>query len=164
MPSERTSVTKFKSSRSTTICPKSFRCRPSFSALAAPGLVLTSRLVCQAREILFGLEQTDYERVGRITKAFEPYSQLWISADDWFKSHDKWLNAPFPSLDPEQMERDLQDWWRNVFKVATCLSSDAMPLADMRCAATRRARPSRSCQSVRRLQSVSRVRSTSSSL
>ncbi|KAJ1485020.1 hypothetical protein T484DRAFT_2467211 [Baffinella frigidus] len=72
----------------------------------------------QSREILFGLEQTDYDRVARIAKTFEPYAQLWVSADDWLTWHKKWLSDPFESLDPEQMEKDVGETWRALFKAA----------------------------------------------
>ncbi len=72
----------------------------------------------QAREVLFGLEQTDYDRVSRVTKAFEPYAQLWISADDWFSWKRDWFGGPFDSLDPERMEANLGDAWRNLFKAS----------------------------------------------
>ena len=49
----------------------------------------------QSRELLFGLEQTDYERVSIITKAFEPYAQLWITAYDWRVNKNKWMTADF---------------------------------------------------------------------
>ena len=69
----------------------------------------------QSRELLFGLERTDYDRVSRIQKSFEPYSQLWVSADDWLMSHKKWLHDPFDSLDPEQMEGVITETWRALF-------------------------------------------------
>ena len=72
----------------------------------------------QSRELLFGLERTDYDRVSRIQKSFEPYSQLWVSADDWLMSHKKWLHDPFDSLDPEQMEGVITETWRALFKAA----------------------------------------------
>ena len=70
----------------------------------------------QSREILFGLEQTDYDRVSVVTKSFEPYAQLWITAYDWRKNHEKWLSDPFDALEPESMDASIQDGWRALFK------------------------------------------------
>ena len=36
-----------------------------------------------SREVLYGEEMTDYDRLSRTTKMFEPYAQLWIGIDDW---------------------------------------------------------------------------------
>ena len=72
----------------------------------------------QSRELLFGLEQTDYDRVGVITKSFEPYAQLWITAYDWRKNHTQWMTDPFQSLEPESMDTCIQDGWRALFKAS----------------------------------------------
>jgi dynein heavy chain, axonemal len=72
----------------------------------------------QSRELLFGLEQTDYEKVGVITKAFEPYAQLWITAYDWRANHKKWMTDAFDSLEPESMDQSVGDGWRALFKAS----------------------------------------------
>jgi len=72
----------------------------------------------QSREILFGLEQTDYDRVQRLAKEFERYEQLWMSADDWYKWNKSWMEDPFETLQPAQMETDLSEAIRNVFKAS----------------------------------------------
>ena len=72
----------------------------------------------QSRENIFGLDQTDYDRVSRIAKQFDPYAQLWISADDWFIWKKEWFDNPFDTLDPEKMENNLTEAWRNVFKAS----------------------------------------------
>jgi dynein heavy chain len=75
-----------------------------------------------AREILYGEEQTDYDKLSRITKQFEPYAQLWIGVDDWRRWHVEWTKGDFFKLEPEQMENDLQNTWRNLFKASKALS------------------------------------------
>ena len=72
----------------------------------------------QSRENIFGLDQTDYDRVSRIAKQFDPYAQLWVSADDWFTCKKEWSESPFDKLDPEKMENILTEAWRNVFKAS----------------------------------------------
>jgi dynein heavy chain, axonemal len=72
----------------------------------------------QSRENIFGLDQTDYDRVSRIAKQFDPYAQLWISADDWFTWKREWFENPFDTLDPEKMENSLTEAFRNVFKAS----------------------------------------------
>ena len=72
----------------------------------------------QSREVLFGLDQTDYDRVAVITKAFEPYAQLWITAYDWRHNRKKWMSDPFETLDPESMDQWVQDGWRSLFKAS----------------------------------------------
>jgi dynein heavy chain len=69
-----------------------------------------------SREGLFGLESTDYERLGRANRIFEPFVFLWVSADNWIKWHHEWLTMPFENLDAEMVEREVTNAWRNVFK------------------------------------------------
>ena len=76
----------------------------------------------QSREVLFGLEQTDYERVSQVGKAFEPYAQLWVTAYDWRKNREKWMSDSFESLEPESMEQWIQDGWRLLFKAGKAFS------------------------------------------
>ena len=68
-----------------------------------------------ARELMYGQEQTDYDRLARITKIFEPFAQLWIGVDDWRRWQVEWKTGDFSLLDPEQMEKDISDTWRNLF-------------------------------------------------
>lgn len=77
----------------------------------------------QSRELLFGLEQTDYDRVARLAKQFEPFEQLWVSADDWVRWHKSWMEDPFDTLKPEVMEQDLSEAIRNVFKASKAFAA-----------------------------------------
>ena len=75
-----------------------------------------------ARELMYGQEQTDYERLSRITKIFEPYAQLWIGVDNWRRWQVQWKTGDFSQLDPEQMDKDIGDTWRNLFKASKALA------------------------------------------
>jgi dynein heavy chain len=75
-----------------------------------------------AREALYGKEQTDYQSLAQVTKAFEPYAQLWVGIDDWRRWQHEWKTGDFDKLEPEQMEKDIQDTWRNLFKASKVLA------------------------------------------
>eukprot|EP00960_Hanusia_phi_P026860 746504-Hanusia_phi.AAC.16 len=72
--------------------------------------------VYQSRENLFGVNQTNYDRLLRISKNFEPYAQLWISGDDWRKWQQAWMADSFTNLEPESMEKDITEASRNLYK------------------------------------------------
>jgi hypothetical protein len=76
-----------------------------------------------SREILFGVPQTDYSDVARTAKAFEPYAALWNTMNDFDKKRNIWLTDPFTNLDPEEVEKSVQTWWRTVFKVGKTFES-----------------------------------------
>ena len=48
-----------------------------------------------SREALFEKEMTDYEQLSRIKKTFEPYYNLWSTAQAWKTSSLKWLKGSF---------------------------------------------------------------------
>ncbi len=75
-----------------------------------------------ARELLYGQEQTDYASLARMGKAFEPYAFLWLGMDDWRRWQVEWRTGDFSGLNPEQMERDINDTWRNLFKASKALA------------------------------------------
>ena len=69
-----------------------------------------------SRERLFNLEPTKYEEVGQLTRDFEPYKSLWLTCSDWTKWKDQWLYGSFLELNAEDVEKNLMNAWRNIFK------------------------------------------------
>ncbi|XP_061731227.1 dynein axonemal heavy chain 1 [Nerophis ophidion] len=57
------------------------------------------------RERLFGTPVTNYDRVHRMAKEFQPFFDLWTTTYDWIHRHESWLNDPLSSIDPELLER-----------------------------------------------------------
>lgn len=76
-----------------------------------------------SREILFGVPQTDYSDMSRTAKAFEPYAALWNTMNDFDKKRNIWLTDPFTNLDPEEVEKSVQVWWRTIFKIGKTFES-----------------------------------------
>jgi dynein heavy chain len=42
-------------------------------------------------------------------KDFTPYSNLWLTADKWFKHHQSWLNDEWESLDAVEAEKFVEE-------------------------------------------------------
>ncbi|KAM9332808.1 dynein axonemal heavy chain 1-like [Pholidichthys leucotaenia] len=61
------------------------------------------------RERLFGMPVTNYDRLQKLAKDFQPYKDLWTTTSDWLQWHESWLNDPLSSIDPEQLERNVTD-------------------------------------------------------
>nr|AML30859.1 axonemal inner arm dynein heavy chain 3 [Marsilea vestita] len=84
-----------------------------------------------SRENLFGAPPTDYNRLKKNIENFEPYSYLWITADDWKKSFAHWMNGSFITLDPEDVEKKVTSWYKGLFKVSRLLTQkDATACAE----------------------------------
>ncbi|KAJ3324532.1 Dynein heavy chain 1, axonemal, partial [Blyttiomyces sp. JEL0837] len=69
-----------------------------------------------SRERLFGQEVTHYEEVAQLMKDFEPYKLLWLTGNDWVKWHNAWLHGSFLDLNAEDVEKNLTNAWRTMFK------------------------------------------------
>ncbi|ORY49032.1 hypothetical protein BCR33DRAFT_714104 [Rhizoclosmatium globosum] len=69
-----------------------------------------------SRERLFNQEITHYEEVAQLIKDFEPFKSLWLSVSDWSKWKNQWLNGSFLDLNAEEVEKNLTNAWRVMFK------------------------------------------------
>ena len=41
--------------------------------------------------------------MAKLTKDFEPYKNLWMTAADWLRWHESWMNDSLSNIDPEQL-------------------------------------------------------------
>ncbi|KAJ1566068.1 Dynein heavy chain 1, axonemal [Nowakowskiella sp. JEL0078] len=69
-----------------------------------------------SRERLFNLEVTHYDEVAQLVKEFEPYRSLWQTSNDWIKWKNAWLHGSFLDLNAEEVEKNLMNAWRVMFK------------------------------------------------
>ncbi|KAL1763660.1 dynein heavy chain 1, axonemal [Sigmodon hispidus] len=46
------------------------------------------------RERIFGLPITNYDKLSRMVKEFQPYLDLWTTASDWLRWSESWMNDP----------------------------------------------------------------------
>ena len=67
-----------------------------------------SRLFNQ-REFLVGKEQKDYSRLQQMAKDFQPYSNLWLTTRQWFKSHNSWLNDSWEKLNAGDLDNTFEN-------------------------------------------------------
>ena len=62
-----------------------------------------------SRELLFGMETTDYSKLKQMQKEFKPYSDLWLTANYWFENSVKWLDDPWETLNAPAVENFVED-------------------------------------------------------
>ncbi|XP_060766195.1 dynein axonemal heavy chain 1 [Neoarius graeffei] len=68
------------------------------------------------RERLFGLPLTNYDRLQKLNRDFQPFRDLWTTTSDWQRWHDSWLNDPLSLIDPEQLECNVNDAFKTMHK------------------------------------------------
>ncbi|XP_047438259.1 dynein axonemal heavy chain 1 [Mugil cephalus] len=68
------------------------------------------------RERLFGIPVTNYDHLHKLVKDFQPFKDLWSTTSDWFRWKESWLSDPLSSIDPEQLERNVNDVYKTMHK------------------------------------------------
>ncbi|XP_004631750.1 dynein heavy chain 1, axonemal [Octodon degus] len=68
------------------------------------------------RERIFGLPITNYEKLSRMVKEFQPYLDLWTTASDWLRWSESWMNDPLSAIDAEQLEKNVIESFKTMHK------------------------------------------------
>jgi len=77
-----------------------------------------------AQEKLFGMASSKYSQVARMAAKLEPYCGLWTLAARFYDKYAGWMSGPFSKLKPEEVETEVSDAYRKVYKlskVGSCL-------------------------------------------
>lgn len=67
-----------------------------------------------SREILFGRDQTDYQRLALLTKDFTPYNTLWSIVHRWYTDIDIWMDNQFNQIDANAAEKFVEESFRAI--------------------------------------------------
>ncbi|ESO89348.1 hypothetical protein LOTGIDRAFT_210379 [Lottia gigantea] len=68
------------------------------------------------RERLFGMPTTNYDKLSRLAKDFEPFRNLWLTVADWQKWHESWMNDPLTAINAEEVEKNVNEAYKTVHK------------------------------------------------
>uniref|UniRef100_A0A8C0W387 Dynein axonemal heavy chain 1 n=1 Tax=Castor canadensis TaxID=51338 RepID=A0A8C0W387_CASCN len=68
------------------------------------------------RERIFGLPITNYDKLLRMVKDFQPYLDLWTTASDWLRWSESWMNDPLSAIDAEQLEKNVIESFKTMHK------------------------------------------------
>ena len=80
------------------------------------------------RERLMALNETDYSYLTQLSKEYEPYYNLWTTADDWFKNHHLWLTQPWSELNAPDMEEKVSTNIKTINKVIRFFREKDIPV------------------------------------
>ncbi|XP_005102124.3 dynein heavy chain 1, axonemal [Aplysia californica] len=69
-----------------------------------------------SRERLFKLKPTNYSKIGKITKEFDPFRKLWITTSDWLRWQESWLTDPLQAINAEEVERCVNESFKTMQK------------------------------------------------
>ncbi|XP_053933024.1 dynein axonemal heavy chain 1 [Cuculus canorus] len=88
------------------------------------------------RERIFGMKVTNYNKLSRMVKEFQPYFDLWTSVSDWTQWYNSWIDGPLAEIDTEQLEKNVNDSFKTMqrcvkqFKDSPACQSVAMEFRD----------------------------------
>ncbi|KAM4722817.1 dynein axonemal heavy chain 1 [Rhinophrynus dorsalis] len=68
------------------------------------------------RERLFGLPVTNYDKLVKLVKDFQPFRDLWTTVSDWIRWHESWMNDPLTTIDAEQLEKNVLESYKTMHK------------------------------------------------
>jgi dynein heavy chain len=74
------------------------------------------------QEGLFGWPKTKFNHVGQMVNSLDPFLKLWTIVSNFSTSYTKWMGGPFSGLDPEKIETDVGDMYRNIYKLTKLFS------------------------------------------
>ncbi|XP_071611851.1 dynein axonemal heavy chain 1 [Heliangelus exortis] len=66
------------------------------------------------RERIFGMKVTNYSKVSRMVKEFQPYYDLWTTVSDWMEWNESWMNDPLMDIEAEQLEKNITDSFKTM--------------------------------------------------
>ena len=58
---------------------------------------------------MFDIKVSDYSKLTTMVKEFTPYSNLWVTANQWFTNIEKWMNGEWETLDAVAAEKFVED-------------------------------------------------------
>ncbi|XP_078663939.1 dynein axonemal heavy chain 1-like [Branchiostoma floridae x Branchiostoma belcheri] len=68
------------------------------------------------RERLFEMPVTDYQKLSKMVRDFEPYRNLWLTTSDWLKWHESWMTDPLTTIDAEALETQVNNSYKTMHK------------------------------------------------
>ncbi|XP_076646459.1 dynein axonemal heavy chain 1 [Halictus rubicundus] len=71
-------------------------------------------LLLNQRQKLFGMKVAPFEHLQKLIRDFEPYRNLWVTASDWLKWHEVWMDNPLMNVDGSQVDALATDMYRAI--------------------------------------------------
>ncbi|KAL7706715.1 dynein heavy chain cytosolic putative [Lotmaria passim] len=71
-------------------------------------------------ESLFSIEKTDYSAVHQLAKDFEPYANLWLTAESWAAAVEAWHQKSFADINADEVEQTVTETLRVMNACVRC--------------------------------------------
>ncbi|XP_043259684.1 dynein axonemal heavy chain 1-like [Colletes gigas] len=71
-------------------------------------------LLLNQRQKLFGMDVVPFEHLHKLIRDFDPYRSLWVTASDWLRWYEAWVDNPLIYVDGSQVESLVVDMFREM--------------------------------------------------
>ena len=65
-----------------------------------------------AREKVFTFPPTEYPQLRKTEQELQPFLTLWNMVSEFHTRQQEWLYGPFLELNGQEIQKDVEDWWR----------------------------------------------------
>ncbi|XP_022823491.1 dynein heavy chain 1, axonemal-like [Spodoptera litura] len=72
--------------------------------------------ILNQRQKLFGQPVVPFADLNKLVKEFEPYRNLWVTASDFLKAREVWLDNPLMYVDADTIEPLVNEYYRTIVK------------------------------------------------
>jgi dynein heavy chain len=79
-------------------------------------------------EDIFGWEITKFSNLSQTIEQLQPFLTLYSTSVELQKQYQLWMTGSFLSLNPEQVEQDVTQMWRNIYKLSVTFKDFQTPL------------------------------------
>ena len=76
-------------------------------------------------EGLFGWPVTKFAKVHSLVSKLDPYLNLWNISAQFYDNYADWMNGPFSKLNPEDIQSDVGEMFRKMYKLCKLFSGSA---------------------------------------
>ncbi|KAJ3217583.1 Dynein heavy chain 7, axonemal [Dinochytrium kinnereticum] len=79
-------------------------------------------------ESIFGWEPTNFPALSDAIQGLSPFLTLYQTSVDFQRCYHTWMNGPFLKLDPEVVETEVTNMWRQMYKLSQTFQNDPCPM------------------------------------
>ncbi|KAF9816548.1 hypothetical protein SFRURICE_010707 [Spodoptera frugiperda] len=72
--------------------------------------------ILNQRQKLFGQPVVPFADLNKLVKEFEPYRNLWVTASDFLKAREVWLDNPLMYVDADTIEPMVNEYYKTIVK------------------------------------------------
>lgn len=80
-----------------------------------------------SEEEAFGYELTQYPLRQQTLNILQPFSKLYEIGVEFTNKHKEWMDGPMAKVVPDQVEQDIGNYWRQLFKLERQFQNQQMP-------------------------------------